>query len=287
MMTERVKYVVTGELDRSVFILRNEPNLPAAPARIKITPYAIIDQKIDETKIILGLNIPTNVDPFYISFQEMETFIRALGINTKVPMLVHIVRISDEPKDRPTDLDYLDSRDYSILKTKWGMYHHFQDIKNRVRGNRDTQAVVSLGDNNIEISRLHSNLLIENEYLSDLIKDYQMGVEAKRRHPSLALLYFFKVLESVGKHEYDDKAPTMQKKTLMLMIDDAKGMLTEEELVKARDIIRWRNTKSEAHNITEGLPNDEEILICHKLAFFLFYRTLNTIIGPSRSLTCE
>ncbi len=100
------------------------------------------------------------------------------------------------------------------------------------------------------------------------MKDYIAGLDVEYRELSLAMLYYYKVLERIGKQEYGNpEKGTMKDRTLNAIIADLDAELTADEKKRAMmDINRWRHNKSEAHLITEGLPARAEVELCKKLA---------------------
>ena len=236
---------------------------------VRLTPYAFIEQNANQfdpmkMKIYLGLEVPTNRNVNYVVWHEMETFIRALCILKDVQISGDVYEIIYEHERWPEGIRFLKSRDYPGYTQTWGPVDHYKDPKNRLRF--DGFSPMAEAENLDALERFHMPELLNNEYLSDLIKDYVKGLEAVYKHLSLAFLYFFKVLERIGKNEFKDSSPSMSTRTLGQLIDSVAKDLKGEEKVRAQRLVKIRHTMSEAHLVTEGQPSIDDVRLCKKIA---------------------
>jgi hypothetical protein len=277
--TSMEKWVVKGIIEGNIFIPR-EDNLPVWEGRIYLTKYAIFDQNISRNvkKIFLGLNIPSDADHVCVAFQEMEAFIRALSINKDVPITAHAISMTNKQEEWPEGIDFKDAYISPKCKNNWEPFYHFKDPKNRLKLNGGWSSVVLIRDIDTPIDKQHQEFLIHNEYQQELVKDYLIGLDVQNKHPSLAMLYFFKVLERVGKVEYGNPPKkAMIDKTRRAIINDLGSEFSQEEKRLANSIDRWRHTKSEAHLVTKGMPSNEELRLCRKIAQYFLKRALTRI----------
>lgn len=288
-MNNTKRWVVEGLLAGQVHIPNKENNLPASYGELKLTPYAFLVQNLHlrelwDKKIYLALEIPTNDDHVFIAWQEMETFIRALGMEKNVWISVNILRMMDKPKEWPEGIEFLRARIFPLYNDSWQPVDHHEDIKNRVRNLAANppkgSGGLSLKEFEPGVERLNNPILVNDNYISELIKDYMMGLEEDPSHPSLALLYFFKVLERVGKTEFGEtlKKGSLSTKTMKKMINDMGNELTDDEKIMAGNIPRWRHNMSEAHLMIEGMPEREKIFLCKKIARFFVLKAINSKI---------
>ncbi len=272
-MGDTKRWVVTGVLNGGLYIPNEDNNLPVKRGKVALTHYAIMEQNLYLTStlwpsriIYLALEIPTATDHVYIAWQEMEAFVRALAIQKNFPITVQISGMTDKPKEWPKGIEFLKARDFPACSENWEPSVHHKDPRNRVRFNGFSTAATTanLGST---LEKWHRAFSGHDEYRSELVEDYLAGLDVESREPSLAMLYYFKVLERIGKQEYGEPVKgAMKDKTLNAIIADLDTELTEDEKKRANDINRWRYTKSEAHLITEGLPTSNEVELCKKLA---------------------
>jgi hypothetical protein len=90
------------------------------------------------------------------------------------------------------------------------------------------------------------------------------------------MLYFFKVLERVGKQEYGSRDKgAMTKGTRDQIIREMGNELSNAEKTKAQSVLRWRHRKSEAHLVTEGAPTNDELRLCKKMARLVLNRRID------------
>jgi len=277
-MAEKKKWVVEGFLEGNLFIPKSGSNLPVMSGTATLTRYAILEQNLRQRpsrKIFLGLEIPVDVNDVCVAFQEMEVLVRALATEKNVPITVDIIHITDEPAQWPEGIGFLEVRSFPLCLSKWEPIDHFKDPKNRVRmaGEMSTSATTAnLGTVLEERHRIFSNL---DRYRSELVKDYLVGLDAEHKHPSLAMLYFFKVLERVGKQEYGDLSKgAMTEKTKDNIIKELATDLSEDEKTEAEHVLRWRHQKSEAHLVAEGAPTNNELRLCKKIAHLVLNRRI-------------
>ncbi|MHA2123426.1 MAG: hypothetical protein ACW990_19685 [Promethearchaeota archaeon] len=288
-MSETKKWVVEGLLAGQIHIPEEKNNLPTTYGELKLTPYTYFIQNLNlselwSRKIYLGLEIPNKYDNVFIAWQEMETFARALGLAKNVWISVNILKMTDKPEEWPRDTDFLKSRIFSSYEESWQPVDHFRDIKNRVRNLAANPPKGSGGlplkesEDSVEV--MNNPILVNDNYISELIKDYMMGLEEERSHPSLALLYYFKVLERVGKTEFGEilKKGSLSSKTMKKMINEVANELTTEEQNKSQQILRLRHGKSEAHLKTEGLPDRQQLIPCKKMSRFFILRAIRNKI---------
>lgn len=273
-MAETNRWVVEGTLEGGLYIPEKDSKLPVKRGTVALTRYAIMEQNLQrhftawpQKMIYLGLEIPTVADHVCVAWQEMEAFVRALAIQKNVPITVRIIKMTNKPEEWPKGIEFLKARDFSICSGNWEPVVHHKDPKNRVRysGSISTAATtVALG---LTLEERHKDFSSHNKYQSELVKDYTAGLDVESRELSLAMLYYFKVLERIGKQEYGDPVKgAMKDSTLNAIITDLDAELTEDEKKRAKLINRWRHTKSEAHLITEGLPARAELELSKKLA---------------------
>lgn len=272
-MGETNRWVVEGVLQGGLHIPEKDSNFPVKRGTVALTRYAIMKQNLQrhftpwpQKMIYLGLEIPAEADHVCVAWQEMEAFVRALAIQKNVPITVQISGMTDKPKEWPGGIEFLKARDFPACSENWEPSVHHKDPKNRVRFNGFSRAATTanLGST---LEKWHRAFSDHDEYRSELVEDYLAGLDVESRESSLAMLYYFKVLERIGKQEYGEPVKgAMKDKTLNAIIADLDTELTEDEKKRANDINRWRHTKSEAHLITEGLPTSNEVELCKKLA---------------------
>jgi hypothetical protein len=288
-MKNTKRWVVEGLLAGQVHIPNEENGLPASYGELKLTPYAFLVQNLHlrepvDKKIYLALEIPTNDDHVFIAWQEMETFIRALSMKKNVWISVDILGMTDKTEKWPEGIEFLKTRTFSFYKYSWQPVDHYRDIKNRVRNLAKnppkSSGSLSLKSFESDVERMNNSILVNDDYISKLIKDYIMGLEEERSQPSLALLYFCKVLERVGKTEFGEnlKKGFLSSKTMRNMIAEIGEELTIEENVMANKILRLRGNMSEAHLMVEGEPDRKDLFICKKMARFFVLKAINSKI---------
>lgn len=273
-MGETNRWVVEGTLEGGLYIPNKDTNLlPVKRGTVALTRYAIMEQNLQrhftawpQKMIYLGLEIPAKADPVCVAWQEMEALVRALAIQKNTPITVRIIKMTNKPEEWPEGIDFLKTRDFPVCSEEWEPAVHHKDPKNRVRYSAFSTAATTanLGST---LEKWHRAFSGHDEYQSEFVEDYLAGLDVESREPSLAMLYYFKVLERIGKQEYGEPVKgAMKDKTLNAIIADLDTELTEDEKKRAKDINRWRHTKSEAHLITEGLPTSNEVELCKKLA---------------------
>ena len=267
-------WVVKGMLEGGLHIPKKDSNFPVERGTVALTRYAIMEQNLQrhftrwpsKKMIHLGLEIPTVADHVCVAWQEMEAFVRALAIQKNVPITVHIIEMTNKPEEWPEGIEFLKARNFSICSGNWEPVVHHKDPKNRVRssGFSMSATTAALG---LTLEERHKDFSGHDKYRSELVKDYIAGLDVESRELSLALLYYFKVLERIGKQEYGNPVKgAMKDKTLNAIINELGTELTVEESQSLKAINRWRQTKSEAHLVTEGLPTRVELELCKKLA---------------------
>ncbi len=272
-MGDTKQWVVTGVLRGGLHIPNKDNNLPAKRDTVALTRYAIMEQNLHHpliqwpSKIIyLGLEIPTKADHECIACQEMEAFVRALAIHKNVPITVQISGMIDKPEEWPKGIGFLRARGFSQCSENWEPADHYKNPKNRVRFNGFSGSATT-ADLGLTLEKQHQAFSCHDMYQSGLVQDYLAGLDVESRELSLAMLYYYKVLERIGKQEYGNpETGTMRDRTLNAIIADLNTELTADEKERALDINRWRHNKSEAHLITEGLPTRDEVELCKKLA---------------------
>ena len=272
-MAETNRWVVEGTLEGGLYIPEKDRKLPVKRGTVALTRYAIMEQNLQrhftawpQKMIYLGLEIPAEADHVCVAWQEMEAFVRALAIQKNVPITVQIIEMTDKPEEWPKGIGFLKARDFSICSGNWEPVLHHKDPKNRVRSSGFSMSATTV-DLGLTLEDRHKDFSGHNKYQSELVKDYIAGLDVESRELSLAMLYYFKVLERIGKQEYGDPAKgAMKNKTLNAIITDLDAELTQDEKKRAKLINRWRHTKSEAHLITEGLPTRAELELSKKLA---------------------
>jgi hypothetical protein len=281
------KWVVEGFLSGAIYIPEANNNLSVSQGKVKLTPYAILTQELTRKgdmrkKICLGLEIPENKDHVCIACNEMESFIRALGLANNIPIEIKSLSMTANSEKWPEGIDFLRAGDYKVCRDNWEPADHNSDVKNRVRFHGFGHPFKTTSNLNPQFKKLHNEILVNDEYISELIKDYMMGLDIEYKHQPLAMLYYFKVLERVGKEEYNNpKGGTMTQKTIDALVKDMGGELTEKEQQKGKFIPRWRHNKSEAHLIMEGKPDRQELAICKKMARWFIMRSIHESKGVS------
>ena len=274
-MGDTKRWVVKGILEGGLHIPKKDSIFPVERGMVALTSYAIMEQNLQrhftrwppKKMIHLGLEIPTVADHVEcVVWQEMEAFVRALAIQKNVPITVHIIEMTNKPEEWPEGIEFLRTRDFPVCSEEWTPAVHHRDPKNRVRHSAFSESATT-ADLGLTLEKRHKNFLVHDEYRSELVKDYIAGLDVESKELSLAMLYYFKVLERIGKQEYGNPAKgAMVDKTLNAIITELDAELTEDEKKRAMDINRWRHTKSEAHLITEGLPTRAELEVCKKMA---------------------
>lgn len=267
------RWVVTGVLNGGLYIPNKENNLPVERGIVALTHYAIMKQNLHRTSIsgqsriiYLGLEIPAKTDHVCVAWQEMEAFVRALAIQKNASITVQISEMSDKPEEWPTGIGFLQARDFSQCSENWEPADHHKNSKNRVKFNGFGR-VATTANLGLMLEKQHRAFSCHDQYQSELVKDYLAGLDVESRELSLAMLYYYKVLERIGKQEYRNPARgAMTNRTLNAIIADLDTKLTADEKKRAEGINRWRHKKSEAHLITEGLPAREELELCKKLS---------------------
>ena len=274
-MGDTKRWVVKGILEGGLHIPRKDSIFPVERGTVALTRYAIMEQNLQrhftrwppEKMIHLGLEIPTVAEHGEcVAWQEMEAFVRALAIQKNVPITVHIIEMNDKPEEWPKGIGFLKARDFSICSGDWEPVVHHKDPKNRVRSSGFSGSATT-ADLGLTLEKRHKDFSSHDNYQSELVKDYIAGLDVESKELSLAMLFYFKVLERIGKQEYGNPVKgAMVDETLNAIITELDAQLTEDEKKSAKLINKWRHTKSEAHLITEGLPTTEELELCKKLA---------------------
>lgn len=272
-MGETNRWVVEGTLEGGLYIPEKDRKLPVKRGTVALTRYAVMEQNLQrhftawpQKMIYLGLEFPAKADHVCIAWQEMEAFVRALAIQKNIPITVRIIKMTNKPEEWPEGIDFLKTRDFPVCSEEWEPAVHHKDPKNRVRYSAFSTAATT-ADLGLTLEKQHKDFSGHDKYRSELAKDYIAGLDVESRELSLAMLYYFKVLERIGKQEYGNPAKgTMKDRTLNAIIDDLDTELTVEERQSLKAINRWRNTKSEAHLVIEGLPTRAELELCKRLA---------------------
>ncbi len=266
-------WVVVTELEGPFYIReKGNTSLPAISAITTLTYYAVMEQKWPDKVLYLGLEIPTNTNHLCIAYQEMETFLRALAVKNQAPITVKsFPRMTDKPEEWPKGIGFLSARDFPQCSQWSGPVDHYKDPKNRVRApftsNYAASREAGRTDSDAILEKLNQAFAGHSQYQQDLVKDYLAGLDNEFVNPALAMLYFFKVLERIGKKEYGNPPKgAMNAKTLRAIIAELDTDLTPEDKQHLKTINRWRNTKSEAHLITEGLPTVTELALSKRVA---------------------
>jgi len=277
-MYETRQWVLETHMESRLFILNKENNLPAKRTREFLTPYALLEQNMlssPRQKLFLGLEIPTNADHVCLAYQEAEAFARSLGINRDVPVTLHVIGMTDKPEEWPQGIDFLRVRSFSQCSVKWAPVDHYRDPKNRVTfAGAFSTAATTRGLCTV-LQEQHSQFCQHDDYRAELTKDYLAALNAEPKHPSLAMLFYAKVLERIVKREYrNPKNQFMNDRTRDALIRDMNLELTDSERSAARDVLLWRHNKSEAHLITMGAPTQDELRLCKKMARFFLTRAL-------------
>jgi len=273
-MGETNRWVVESTLEGGLYIPEKDRKLPVKCGTVALTRYAIMEQNLQrhftawpQKMIYLGLEIPAKADHVLcVAWQEMEAFGRALAIQKNASITVQISGMSDKPEEWPKGIGFLQARDFSQCSENWEPADHHKNSKNRVRFNGFGRAATT-ANLGLMLEKQHRAFSCHDQYQSELVKDYLAGLDVESRELSLAMLYYYKVLERIGKQEYRNPARgTMTNRTLNAIIADLDTELTADEKKRAEGINRWRHKKSEAHLITEGLPAREELELCKKLS---------------------
>lgn len=210
-----------------------------------------------------------------VAFQEMEALVRALATVKDVPVTVDILCMTDKPEEWPQGIGFLEARNFPPCLSNWEPVDHLKDPKNRVRMGGSISTVATTANLGSVLEEQHQTFSSHDKYQSELVKDYLAGLDAEHKHPSLAMLYYFKVLERVGREEYknpDKGAMTEQTRDKIIKEMDAK--LSDAEKTKALHVLRWRHRKSEAHLVTEGAPTNDELQLCKKMARLVLMRRI-------------
>lgn len=271
------KWVVESLLKGDIIVPREENNLPVKKGRASLTPFAILEQNLQKrefSKILkFGIVIPENLDHIYVAWKETEVFVRALAVEKDVPIKVQILRMTDKSEEWPRDLEFIDAYPWKMPRD-WQPADHHNDPKNRVTffGRMTTVASTrNMGG----LGESHFSFRTQSDYISELVKDYLSGLDAGFQNLSLAMLYFFKVLERIGKEEYGNPPNSaMSGKTKKSILSEVEPALSKEEMELADSVCRWRHTKSEAHLVTEGFPTIEELRLCKKMARYLLEKRI-------------
>jgi len=273
-MGDTNRWVVKGVLEGGLHIPKKDSIFPVERGTVALTRYAIMEQNLQrhftrwppEKMIHLGLEIPTEADDVCVAWQEMEAFVRALAIQKNVPITVRIIEMTDKPEEWPEGIEFLITRYFPVCSEEWTPAVHHGDPKNRVRFSAFSGSATTAGLG-LTLEKRHKKFLVHDKYRSELVKDYIAGLDVESKELSLAMLYYFKVLERIGKQEYGNPAKgAMKDITLKAIIKELDTELTVEERQSLKAINRWRNKKSEAHLVTEGLPTRVELGLCKKLA---------------------
>ncbi|HEX9897197.1 MAG TPA: hypothetical protein VGA85_06025 [Dehalococcoidales bacterium] len=272
-MGDTKRWVVTAEIEGPLYIRkRGNTSLPEILATTALTYYAMIEQKWPAEVLYLGLEIPTNTDPLCVAYQEMEAFLRALAIEKQAPITArNFLEMTDRPEKWPKGIGFLYARDFPQCSRGWQPVDHYKDPKNRVRSPFTSNYAASLEagrtDSDAILEKLNQAFAGHSQYQQALVKDYLAGLDNEFKEPSLSMLYFYKVLERIGKKEHSGpKRGTLTTNTLEAIIHELNTDLTAHEKQNAKDINRWRHNKSEAHLVTEGLPTVDELALCKKIA---------------------
>ncbi len=272
-MGETNRWVVESTLEGGLYIPEKDRKLPVKRGTVALTRYAIMEQNLQrhftawpQKMIYLGLEIPAKADHVCVAWQEMEALVRALAIQKNIPITVRIIKMTNKPEEWPKGIGFLQARDFPVCSEEWEPAVHHKDPKNRVRYSAFSTAATT-AELGLTIEKQHKDFSGHDKYQSELVKDYIAGLDVEDRELSLAMLYYFKVLERIGKQEYGNPTKSaMKDRTLNAIIDELGTELTADEKKRAEGINRWRHKKSEAHLITEGLPAREELELCKKLS---------------------
>jgi len=271
------KWVVTCALEGGLFINEDGKFLPATKGRKAITNYAILEQNLLKKPsrfLHVGLNIPADVDQVCVAFQEMEAFLMALSIELNVSITGYEFHMTAKPEEWPKDIEFKKANGFEVCKEDWEPVQNFEDPKNRIRldGFSGFHLTSDLRPSLDEKHKLFTKI---DDYQTKLIKDYIAGLDTEYKQPSLAMLYFFKVLERVGKKEYGaNQHRSLSTGTLTSMIGDLDDTFTPKEMELAESACRWRHKQSEAHLVTEGVPSKESLRVCKKMAQYFMKRAL-------------
>lgn len=279
-MRQKKRWVVEGSLEGRIYVPETDSNLPIASGKVALTRYALLEQEWPRGRrrnFFLGLEIPIDADSVCVAFQEMEAFVRALAIEKDVPISAEILRMTDKAEEWPQGIEFLEARDFSLCSRKWEPVDHNRDPKNRVSMGGRISGLTPVANLGIALERRHQAFSAHDSYRSALVKDYLAGLDAHESHPSLAMLYYFKILERVGKHEYKNpQKGSMTQETMDAIITELRPQLSQVDKARARDVLRWRHRKSEAHLVTEGEPTSDELRLCRKMAYGLIQNRAET-----------
>ncbi len=273
------KWVVTCAIEGGLFINEDGKFLPATKGREAITNYAILEQnrlKKPSRFLHVGLEIPADVKQVCVAFQEMEALLMTLSIELNVSITGYEFQMTAKPEEWPSDIEFKKANDYEVCKENWEPVQHFEDPKNRIRADGFSGFHLT-SDLRPSLAEKHKLFTKINDYQTKLIKDYLAGLDTANNQPSLAMLYFFKVLERVGKKEYGaDQHRSLTMAPLRRMIGDLDSTFIAREKELAESACRWRHNQSEAHLVTEGVPSKESLRVCKKMAQYFMKRALQT-----------
>lgn len=273
------KWVVKCALEGRLYINEEGRGLPATKGRKALTNYAILEQNLltkPSRFLHVGLEIPADVDHVCVAFQEMEAFLRALSIEMNVPITGYGLHMTDKPEEWPKDIEFKKANGFEVCKEDWGPVQHLEDPKNRIRLD-GASGYKTTRDLRPSLDEKHKFFTKIDDYQTKMIKDYIAGLDTEYKQPSLAMLYFFKVLERVGKKEYGaNQHRSLSMGTLKSMIGDLDSTFTAGEKELAESACRWRHTQSEAHLVTEGVPSKESLRVSKKMAQYFIKRALRT-----------
>ena len=271
------KWVVKCFIEGRLYINEEGSGLPASKGRKALTNYAILEQNLLKSPsrfLHVGLEIPTDVDHVCVAFQEMEAFLRALSIEMNVPVTGYGLLMRDKPEEWPKDIEFKKADSFEVCNEEWGPFQHLEDPKNRIRSD-GASGYKTTRDLGPSLDEKHEFFTKIDDYQTELVKDYIAGLDTEFKQPSLAMLYFFKVLERVGKTEYGaNQHRSLSERTLMRMIGDLDSTFTAQEKELAETVCRWRHRQSEAHLVTEGTPTKEAIRVSKKMAQYFLRRAL-------------
>ncbi len=209
------RWVVKGVLEGGLHIPKKDNIFPIERGTVALTRYAIMEQNLQrrftrwppKKMIHLGLEIPDEVDHVCVAWkecvvwQEMEAFVRALAIQKNVPITVHIIEMTNKPEEWPEGIEFLRTRDFPVCSEEWTPAVHHRDPKNRVRSSGFSESATT-ADLGLTLEKRHKNFLVHDKYRSELVKDYIAGLDVESKELSLAMLYYYKILERIAKKEY-------------------------------------------------------------------------------------
>lgn len=275
-MAEYKRCVVDANLKGDLAILDEVNNFPARNARRAfLTPYALLEQNWPELHIYLGLQIRTDADAVCVAYQEMEAFIRALAIEHNVCVTVPpLPYVTDDPAKWPKGISFLKAHDFPICSEKWEPLNHYKNPKNRLRG-VISGFIKGAGQLSPILEGKHAVFCGHTKYKSALVEDYLAGLDAEFSHPSVAMLYFAKVLERVGKEQYGGAENKFLDKKVLKNLLVGLGLTDKEKSDALEQIPRWRHKRSEAHLVTEGQLVYLDLLLCKKVARLVLERALS------------